>query len=135
MCGIIGYIGNSNASPILLNGLKQLEYRGYDSCGMACSDNGSIEIKKGVGKIKEVDSNIDFITMKGTIGIAHTRWATHGGVTDENAHPHKSNNRKIIVVHNGIIENYQELRERLKKEGYSFYSETDTEIIPNFSFV
>ncbi len=130
MCGIFGYMGTGNASPILLKGLKRLEYRGYDSAGMATLDNG-LFVKKDVGKIDEINSRINFLDLPGNIGIAHTRWATHGGVTQMNAHPHLSNNKKIAVVHNGIVENYQELKKMLIKNGFSFYSETDTEIIPN----
>lgn len=130
MCGIIGYIGSKEAAPILLDGLKSLEYRGYDSAGMAII-NGGILLKKDAGKIEEINSKLNFLDLKGKIGIAHTRWATHGKVTKENAHPHFSNNKKIIVVHNGIIENYQELKKFLTSKGFKFYSETDTEVIPN----
>jgi glucosamine--fructose-6-phosphate aminotransferase (isomerizing) len=131
MCGIIGYVGLEKASPILLTGLRQLEYRGYDSCGMVCLNSGKVVSKKGVGRIDEVDSQVGFESINGKIGIAHTRWATHGGVTEKNAHPHLSNNGKIAVVHNGIIENYQTLRNVLSKKGFEFHSETDTEVIPN----
>ncbi len=130
MCGIIGYIGNQKASPILLNGLKRLEYRGYESCGLAVLNSG-LEIKKDIGKVADVDSKMNFIEMEGTIGMAHTRWATHGGVTKENAHPHTDCKNSIAVVHNGIIENYQELRKRLETAGHVFKSQTDTEIIPH----
>jgi len=130
MCGIIAYIGNREATPIVLNGMRNLEYRGYDSCGIAVS-NGDIVIKKDIGKVNEVNSKVDFSSLRGKIAIAHTRWATHGAVTKENAHPHMSNNGKIIVVHNGIIENYQELRKFLTDSGFKLYSETDTEVIPN----
>jgi glucosamine--fructose-6-phosphate aminotransferase (isomerizing) len=131
LCGILGYLGKRKASPILLDGLKRLEYRGYDSCGMATINNGRIELKKDVGSIDRVNRKLNFKAMEGSIGIAHTRWATHGKVTKKNAHPHLSNNRKIAVVHNGIIENYRELKEFLIKKGFKFYSETDTEVIPN----
>lgn len=130
MCGIIGCIGEKEAAPILLDGLKRLEYRGYDSAGMAIV-NGGILLKKDTGKIGEIHSKLNFLDMKGNTGIAHTRWATHGKVTKENAHPHFSNNNKIAVVHNGIIENYQELKKFLASKGFTFYSETDTEVIPN----
>jgi glucosamine--fructose-6-phosphate aminotransferase (isomerizing) len=130
MCGIFGYYGNNDASKILFKGLKMLEYRGYDSAGIAVL-TPKIEIRKNVGKVDEVFSNFNFESLVGKIGIAHTRWATHGKVTKENAHPHLSNNRKIAVVHNGIIENYQELKDFLEKNGFVFYSETDTEVIPN----
>lgn len=131
MCGIIGYIGNNKASPILLNGLRRLEYRGYDSAGIATIENNKIEIRKDVGRIDKINSKLNFEEMEGTIGIGHTRWATHGGVTQANAHPHISNNKKIAVMHNGIVENFQELRKFLKGKGFIFYSETDTEVIPN----
>ncbi len=130
MCGIMGYIGERETAPILLDGLRRLEYRGYDSAGMAII-NGGIILKKDAGKIEEIHSKLNFLDMKGSIGIAHTRWATHGKVTKENAHPHFSNNKKIAVVHNGIIENYQELKRFLASKGFKFYSETDTEVIPN----
>jgi glucosamine--fructose-6-phosphate aminotransferase (isomerizing) len=130
MCGIFGYYGDNNASKILFKGLKMLEYRGYDSAGIAVL-TPRIEIKKDVGKIDEVFSKFNFENLVGNIGIAHTRWATHGKVTRENAHPHLSNNKKIAVVHNGIVENYQELKDFLEKNGFVFYSETDTEVIPN----
>ena len=132
MCGIVGYIGNrTDIGNILLNSLKKLEYRGYDSCGIAAISENGILIKKDVGKIDHVNEKLNFTELKGTVGIAHTRWATHGGVTKENAHPHISNNGKIAVVHNGIIENYQELKGLLKEKGFRFYSSTDTEVIPN----
>ncbi|MCD6260238.1 MAG: glutamine--fructose-6-phosphate transaminase (isomerizing) [Thaumarchaeota archaeon] len=130
MCGIIGYIGNRRAAPILLKGLKHLEYRGYDSAGMATLSS-RVDVRKDVGKIEDLEKRLRFEEMEGEVGIGHTRWATHGKVTKENAHPHFSQNRKIYVVHNGIIENYQELREFLKENGFKFYSETDTEVIPN----
>ena len=130
MCGIVGYIGARSAQDVLLAGLKKLEYRGYDSCGIATVENGSLNVLKTINRIDGllVDAkNLE----KASIGIGHTRWATHGGVTKENAHPHLSNNEKIVVVHNGIIENYITLRNMLKSKGYTFYSETDTEVIPN----
>ncbi len=130
MCGIIGYIGNELAAPILLNGLKRLEYRGYDSAGIATLDS-VLQFKKDIGKVDDINAKMNFIDLGGTIGIAHTRWATHGGVTQQNAHPHFSNNGKIAVAHNGIIENYQELRNFLKENGFEFFSETDTEVVPN----
>jgi len=131
MCGIIGYIGNKNAVPIVCEGLKKLEYRGYDSCGIAVKTNGLIEVIKDAGKISDVLSSENIKHMKGNVAIGHTRWATHGSVTKENAHPHLSNNGTVAVVHNGIIENYQELRCMLIKNGFKFYSQTDTEVIPN----
>ncbi len=132
MCGIIGYIGENRAAPVIFMALKQLEYRGYDSAGIATLDgNGRIQIKKDIGRVEEINKKIDFQSMEGTMGIGHTRWATHGGVTRANAHPHISNNNKIVVVHNGIVENYQEIRKMLEENGFTFYSETDTETIPN----
>ncbi len=129
MCGIVGYIGDKKAVPILLSGLKKLEYRGYDSAGIATLSSKGIEIKKDVGKIDEVDKKVKFNDMEGNIGLAHTRWATHGGVTKENAHPHSDCDKNIVIIHNGIIENYNELREELEGKGYKFCSETDTEVI------
>ncbi len=131
MCGIFGYFGDRKAAPLLFEGLKKLEYRGYDSCGIATIDKGSIHLKKDAGKVEEVHKKHKLDYLPGNIGIAHTRWATHGKVTKENAHPHISNNSKIAVVHNGIIENYIELRNLLINHGFSFYSETDSEVIPN----
>ena len=129
MCGIIGYIGEENAAPILLNGLKRMEYRGYDSAGIATLSDVGIILLKNEGKISEIDKKMNFLDMKGKIGIAHTRWATHGGVTYENAHPHVSCGLEVAVTHNGIIENHQQLREKLKGEGHKFSSDTDSEII------
>jgi len=131
MCGIVGYIGKKKASNILLNSLKKLEYRGYDSVGMAILHNNKLSVRKDIGMVEEVDRKLHFEEMGGNIGIAHTRWSTHGKVTKENAHPHLSNDGKIAVVHNGIIENYQELKKFLAGKGFRFYSETDTEVIPN----
>lgn len=131
MCGIVGYIGNKKASPVLINGLLKLEYRGYDSAGIATVEEDRIEVMKDKGRVKNL-YNIDGIDdLMGTIGIAHTRWATHGKPSKENSHPHKDNSNTFAVVHNGIIENYQELRQFLLKNGYEFYSTTDTEVIPN----
>ena len=121
MCGIIGYTGKRSANPVLLEGLRRLEYRGYDSAGITTLDN-DFHIKKDKGKINEIDLS----NLSGNIGIAHTRWATHGKVTKENAHPHLSNNGKIAVVHNGIIENYQQLKQFLISKNFKFNSETDT---------
>jgi len=132
MCGIIGYIGKRQAAPIIFDGLKRLEYRGYDSAGMAISDGSTgVQIKKDIGLVDDINKKLNFFSMQGNIGIGHTRWATHGGVTQANAHPHISNNKKILAIHNGIVENYQELMVMLKENGFTFYSETDTEIIPN----
>jgi glutamine---fructose-6-phosphate transaminase (isomerizing) len=132
MCGIIAFAGTEDAAPILLEGLKRLEYRGYDSAGILTIDGHSqFEMKKDIGKVLEIDDRVHFLDLKGEVGIAHTRWATHGGVTPENAHPHISNNQKIAVIHNGIIENYKDLKSQLESEGFHFASETDTEVVPN----
>ena len=131
MCGIVGYIGNQKAAPILLAGLTKLEYRGYDSAGIAVMENGKIEVQKDKGRVSNLYKIKDIENLQGTIGIAHTRWATHGIPSKENAHPHTDNTKKFAVVHNGIIENYVELRKELEAEGYIFYSQTDTEVIPN----
>ncbi|WP_018249303.1 glutamine--fructose-6-phosphate transaminase (isomerizing) [Orenia marismortui] len=131
MCGIVGYIGNRQASPILVEGLQKLEYRGYDSAGVALYNDGEINIFKTVGKLFELEALTDKEDPKGSIGIGHTRWATHGKPSTPNSHPHTSANGKFAVVHNGIIENYMELREELKAKGYEFESETDTEVIPH----
>ncbi|MBT7780694.1 MAG: glutamine--fructose-6-phosphate transaminase (isomerizing), partial [Nitrosopumilus sp.] len=131
MCSIIGYSGNEVAAPIIVKGLKRMEYRGYDSVGVATESNNQIELKKGIGKGNEVNSKIQLDTLPGKTGIGHTRWATHGKVTEFNAHPHPSNSGKIAIVHNGIIENFAELKKQLENEGYNFKSETDSEIIAN----
>lgn len=130
MCGIVGYIGKKKAAPILVDGLKRLEYRGYDSAGIAVleSDKNIRTIKKK-GRIKDLEEHISLDYPEGSEGIAHTRWATHGSPSDENAHPHWGQNQKILVVHNGIIENYIDLKESLEKNGHTFYSETDTEVL------
>lgn len=130
MCGIVGYVGKQNASDVLISGLKKLEYRGYDSCGVSTITDGVFSTYKTTKRIDNLEKLIDN-KEKSFIGLGHTRWATHGGATDNNAHPHHSNSGKFMVVHNGIIENYLELKEMLSKNGYTFYSETDTEIIPN----
>ena len=131
MCSIIGYYGKNLAAPILVKGLEKMEYRGYDSVGVATKSENEIEVKKGVGKVIQVNDSIHLDELPGTTGIGHTRWATHGKVTDDNAHPHLSNSRKIAIVHNGIIENFQELKENLISDGYNFQSDTDTEVIAN----
>ena len=129
MCGIVGYIGEQNAVPILIEGLKRLEYRGYDSAGIACIENSDIIIQKSAGKIKALEELIKEKEFKAKVGIGHTRWATHGAPTDLNAHPHVDNTGKIAVVHNGIVENYKSLRTFLQKKGHVFITETDTEIL------
>ena len=131
MCGIVGYIGNKKATPILIQGLTRLEYRGYDSAGIAVIEENKIEVKKDKGRVSNL-YNLDGIDdLKGTCGIAHTRWATHGKPSKENSHPHMDNDNLFAVVHNGIIENYNELRNELTEKGYHFLSQTDTEVIPN----
>lgn len=129
MCGIVGYTGFRQARPILLEGLKRLEYRGYDSAGIAIQCNGGVEVKKKAGRIANLESDIRPDTLNGTCGISHTRWATHGDPTDVNAHPHLDDSGRIALVHNGIIENYQSLRTYLEHRGVEFKSETDTEVL------
>ncbi len=130
MCGIVGFTGNNEAAPILLDGLSKLEYRGYDSAGIAVRNGEeNAEIVKAKGKLKVLkEMTNDGKAVKGACGIGHTRWATHGEPSTVNAHPHCSDDENVIAVHNGIIENYQELREKLIKKGYTFKSETDTEV-------
>ena len=129
MCGIVAYTGQEDALPILIGGLKKLEYRGYDSSGIALIDNGKINVVRASGKIKALEDKLKKIPVKGNVGIAHTRWATHGAPTEENAHPHCSSDGKISIVHNGIIENYASLKAKLISEGVQFKSETDTEVV------
>jgi len=129
MCGIVGYIGAKNAQPILINGLKKLEYRGYDSAGIATVCDSKIFVRKQKGKIGVLEKLLKKRSLKGTVGISHSRWATHGIPSQYNAHPHTDCARKIAIVHNGIIENYEDLKEKLIKEGHRFQSETDTEVI------
>lgn len=131
MCGIVGYVGNSNAKDFLVEGLSKLEYRGYDSTGIAVVNKGKVTVVKHKGRLANLEKDLTVIDVDGTVGIGHTRWATHGEPSDVNSHPHQSSKGDITVVHNGIIENYLELREWLKGEGYKFFSETDTEVIPN----
>ena len=131
MCGIVGYIGTQKASPILINGLLRLEYRGYDSAGIATIENGEISVMKDKGRVKNLYNLEGINDLIGTVGIAHTRWATHGKPSKENSHPHLDNSKTFSVVHNGIIENYNELKSFLTDNEYTFYSQTDTEIIPN----
>ena len=129
MCGIVGYIGQNEALPVLVNGLKKMEYRGYDSSGVALVENGKIDVVRASGKISALEQKLKARSLKGTVGIAHTRWATHGAPTEENAHPHTSFDGKISIVHNGIIENYASLKGKLISEGVQFKSETDTEVV------
>ena len=127
MCGIIGIIGQRRVAPLLLDGLKRLEYRGYNSAGMATLVNGRIERRRAEGKIARLETELTASPLAGTIGIGHTRWATHGAPTVTNAHPHATD--RVAIVHNGIIENFQELRAELESEGARFGTETDTEVV------
>ncbi len=129
MCGIFGYIGRSEATPILIDGLRRLEYRGYDSAGVATLANGEMELRKCAGRIADLTQMIQRDPPRGTSGIGHTRWATHGRVTDENAHPHLDQSGKLALIHNGVIENFQQLRDQLLSHGHTFRSETDTEVL------
>jgi glutamine---fructose-6-phosphate transaminase (isomerizing) len=129
MCGIVGYIGNKNATEIILTGLKKLEYRGYDSAGLAILENGHIEIRRDAGKLKQLEAIVQKQPVTGKVGIGHTRWATHGEPSVRNAHPHLGLTGEVVVVHNGIVENFLELREELSGEGVNFKSDTDTEVI------
>ena len=131
MCGIVGYLGPKEAYPILVKGLKRLEYRGYDSAGVALLNGNGIEIFKKQGKVVKMEGIIPDQTPKAKLGIGHTRWATHGIPSDENSHPHYSQSKKIAIIHNGIIENYASIKERLQKRGFNFKSDTDTEVLVN----
>ena len=132
MCGIVAYIGSKQAEPILIEGLKRLEYRGYDSAGIALLKSGQIEIFKKAGKVNDLSNHINGKNTLSSIGMGHTRWATHGEPNHINAHPHRSNSGKLALIHNGIIENYVALKEELKQKGYKFHSQTDTEVLVNF---
>ncbi|MGI0046494.1 MAG: glutamine--fructose-6-phosphate transaminase (isomerizing) [Nitrosotalea sp.] len=131
MCSIIGYMGLSQAAPIIVKGLKRMEYRGYDSVGVATFSNNQILVRKGVGKVIDVNKTVKLDELSGTVGIGHTRWATHGMVTETNAHPHPSSSGEVAIVHNGIIENHEELKKDLQQKGYTFKSQTDSEVIAN----
>jgi glutamine---fructose-6-phosphate transaminase (isomerizing) len=131
MCGIVGYIGGSEAAPILLRALRRLEYRGYDSAGWATVDGGRLEVRKDVGRVDEIASRLGVEYMRGTVGVAHTRWATHGAPTQTNAHPHTDCKRTLAVVHNGVLENFLALRKELEDANHVFVSKTDTEVIPH----
>ena len=131
MCGIVGYIGGQKASPILLSGLMKLEYRGYDSAGIATLEDGTPTVVKNTGRVRNLYQDPQLDALTGTVGIAHTRWATHGKPSKENSYPHLDSRGVFTVVHNGIIENYEDLRSELELEGCTFKSETDTEVIPN----
>ncbi|HNR47452.1 MAG TPA: class II glutamine amidotransferase, partial [Anaerolineaceae bacterium] len=129
MCGIVGYIGGQNATPIILNGLHRLEYRGYDSAGIAVIEAGHIQVRREAGKLSKLSTLVDAQPLRGSIGVGHTRWATHGEPTARNAHPHIGSTGNVVLVHNGIVENYLELRADLAAEGVQFNSDTDTEVI------
>src|SRR5712675_774297 len=129
MCGIIGYIGPKDVVPVLIDGLRRLEYRGYDSAGVAVVRNGKVELRRSAGKLSRLEDVISGHPITGEYGVGHTRWATHGRPTEENAHPHRDCTGKIVVVHNGIIENYLDLKQELQRQGHKFVTETDTEIV------
>jgi glutamine---fructose-6-phosphate transaminase (isomerizing) len=131
MCGIVGYVGNRKAATIILEGLKRLEYRGYDSAGLAIAQDGAIEVVKKVGRVENLAKEASKVRLAGTVGLGHTRWATHGGVTEANAHPHLSSDGKFALIHNGVIENYSQIKTFLLGKGYTFRSETDTEVLCN----
>ncbi len=129
MCGIVGYVGNKHVVDVILDGLKRLEYRGYDSAGIAVADKGILEVRRASGKLRNLEENIRLHPLDGTYGIGHTRWATHGRPTEENAHPHRDCTGRIVVIHNGIIENYLSLKKSLQQEDHQFVTETDTEVV------
>ena len=131
MCGIVGYIGYRDAFPIIIKGLQRLEYRGYDSAGIALFDGSQINLAKTKGKVEDLKKKAESISQKGSIGIGHTRWATHGVPNDVNSHPHYSNSGELVIIHNGIIENYEAIKQELTKRGYKFQSDTDTEVLIN----
>ena len=129
MCGIIGYIGQEDAVPIIVEGLKKLEYRGYDSAGLAVFTQGGFSVVKQKGNLASLEARLAGSPIAGNAGIGHTRWATHGEPSDINSHPHVGGQNKMAVVHNGIIENYRQIKERLEQKGVKFQSETDSEVI------
>ena len=130
MCGIVGYVGSKKVVPLIIDGLKRLEYRGYDSAGVAVvSQNGKLDIRRASGKLRNLEETLRLSPIDGIYGVGHTRWATHGRPTEENAHPHRDCKGEVVVVHNGIIENYIELKRGLAAEGHKFVTETDTEVI------
>src|SRR5262245_54606227 len=129
MCGIVGYVGSKPLVPLIMDGLRKLEYRGYDSAGIAVVRHGDLEIRRSAGKLSRLDDALKQHPLEGEYGIGHTRWATHGRPTEENAHPHRDCRGRIVVVHNGIIENYLELKRELTAAGHTFVTETDTEIV------
>src|SRR6202166_507811 len=129
MCGIVGYIGPREAVPIIIDGLKRLEYRGYDSARVAVLESGCLAVRRASGKLRNLEEVLKLNPVEGFFGIGHTRWATHGRPTEENAHPHRDCHGDIVVVHNGIVENYLTLKHQLAEEGHVFVTETDTEVI------
>ena len=129
MCGIVGYIGKKEAAPLLLEGLRRLEYRGYDSAGLCTLDTGQLQVRKCVGRVARLEQMLRKSPVTGSLGISHTRWATHGLPSDANAHPHKDQSGKLALVHNGIIENYAALRHRMLRHNHKFLSQTDTEVL------
>jgi glucosamine--fructose-6-phosphate aminotransferase (isomerizing) len=129
MCGIVGYIGKNEASDVLLDGLRRLEYRGYDSAGMVVLDGGRLDIRRSVGKLMNLEALLKKEPLRGGAGVGHTRWATHGRPSEENAHPHRDATGRVVVVHNGIIENYTTLKAGLVARGVRFASQTDTEVV------
>src|SRR5207244_10141860 len=130
MCGIVGYVGNKRVVPVIMEGLRRLEYRGYDSAGIAVAGNGEgLQVRRAEGKLRNLEEAIRLKPLDGTYGIGHTRWATHGRPTEENAHPHRDCTGRVVVVHNGIIENYIQLKDRLRHSDHVFVTETDTQII------
>ena len=132
MCGIMGYLGSEEASPILLRGLANLEYRGYDSSGLSIlSHTGEFQTIKSTGRLEALTSLVEEENPRGSVGIGHTRWATHGSPSDANAHPHTNSSSEIVAVHNGIIENFSGIKENLIRNGHTFKSETDSEVIPH----
>ena len=131
MCGIVGYLGEREAYPILIKGLKRLEYRGYDSSGVAIHNNKSIDLFKCKGKVADLEQHVGNSSTTGGVGIGHTRWATHGEPNDVNAHPHFSQSENLVMIHNGIIENYDVIKKQLVSRGYNFKSDTDTEVFVN----
>src|SRR5207302_5060272 len=130
MCGIVGYVGQKSVVPIIIEGLRKLEYRGYDSAGIAVAGNGNgLQVRRAEGKLRNLEETIRLKPLAGSYGIGHTRWATHGRPTEENAHPHRDCTGNIVVVHNGIIENYLLLKKKLREKGHNFCTETDTEVV------
>ena len=132
MCGIVAYLGSREAFPVVIKGLQRLEYRGYDSAGVMLFDGSEVRVSKTKGKVFDLKTKAEGEqNVKGSLGIGHTRWATHGVPNDVNAHPHQSNSGRIVAIHNGIIENYAPIKQTLEKRGYTFQSDTDTEVLVN----